>query len=292
LRGRITHVNGIPAEEAIVDQNEDWVIRSDRAFTYLAKQPPHGQIVEGKWWPENYSGDPAVSISMDVKRAFDIGVGDKLTINIMGQDITASVMNVREIEWTSFTMNYAVTFAPGTLEGAPATYLATAVTAPDNELNLQNKIAASFPNVTSIRVKEAMETAQGIIRAVSEAVSVSAAVTLLAGILVLSASVAAARQRHIYDSVILKVLGATRRRILATFLLEYALLGMMTVVLAGGLGTLASLAVMKHILDLPWVFGWQPLLATTALCLFVTVAAGFAGTWRVLGQRPAVHLRN
>lgn len=292
LRGRITHVNGVEAEKAIVDKNEDWVVRSDRGFTYTAKQPPYGEIIEGTWWPEDYKGEPLVSISTDVSKAFDIGVGARLTALILGREITATVANVRDIDWGSFTMNFAVTFAPGTLEGAPATYLATAIVDEASEIPLQTEIAKAYPNVTVVRVREALAAAEKLFRSAAVAVRASASLALVAGILVLAGGIAAARRRHIYDSVVLKVLGATGARVLKTFLLEYALLGALTVVIAASLGTLAAWAVLTGVMDMTWKFSLVALANITGLSLLITLGAGFAGTWRALRHKPAPYLRN
>lgn len=292
LRGRITLVNGRKAEDALVDPNEAWVINSDRGITYTDTLPAYSTVVAGEWWKKDYDGPPAVSIATNVARAFGIGVGDALTVNILGLDITATVANVREINWGSFTMNFAVTFAPGVLEKAPATHIATVIVDPDHEESLQNSIARKLPNVTAVRVRDALETAQTFIRAIAQAISISAGVTLLSGTLVLSGGIAAARRRHLYDSIILKVLGATRRRILLTFLFEYAMLGLLTAVIAAGLGTAAAWAIQAYVLNIEWNFEWLPLAGVTLLCLLITLLAGFIGTWRALRQKPAPYLRN
>ena len=292
FRGRIIRVNDKSAEEALVDPNENWVINSDRGFTYTADLPAYSRVTEGEWWARDYSGPPIISIATNVAKAFDIGVGDTLTVNVLGMDITATVANVREIDWASFTMNFAVTFAPGILEKAPANYVATAIIGQDREEALQTALASTFQNVTSVRVRDALEAAQTFIRAVAQAVSISAGVTLVSGTLVLAGGIAAARRRYLYDAIILKVLGASRRRILKTFLLEYGILGLLTVAIAAGLGTLAAYGVQKFIMDLDWKFSWPALLGVTALCLAITLTAGFLGTWRALQQKPAPHLRN
>ncbi|MBU6475869.1 MAG: FtsX-like permease family protein, partial [Alphaproteobacteria bacterium] len=129
FRGRVIAVNGVAAAKALKDQNDAWVINSDRGFSYTSALPAHSQVVKGKWWPADYKGPPLVSISTEVAQAFDIGVGDKITVNIFGEDMTATVANVRKIDWASFTMNFAITFAPGVLESAPATYLSTVIVA-------------------------------------------------------------------------------------------------------------------------------------------------------------------
>ncbi len=292
LRGRIAKVNGKDAESAIVNKNEDWVVRSDRGFTYTSKLPAYSRITEGEWWPADYSGPPIISISTDVASAFGIGVGDKLSLLILGREIEAEVKNVREIDWGSFTMNFAVTFAPGTLEGAPATWLATAIVDENQETAMQTAIAKTFPNITVVRVKEALQAAEKMLRSASIAVRASASLALVAGVLVLAGGIAAARRRHIYDSIVLKVLGATHDRILKTFLMEYALLGVLTVFIASALGSIAAYGVITGIMQLQWKFSFSAIGWVTALCLGITLLAGFAGTLRALRQKPAPYLRN
>jgi len=292
FRGRVVGVNGKKAEEALVDRNESWVINSDRGLTYAAALPAYSRVVAGKWWDADYRDAPIVSIATNVARAFNIGVGDNITVNILGQDITATVANVREINWGSFTMNFAITFAPGLLEKIPSNYLATVIIDKNHEEAMQSRIAEKFGNITCVRVRDVLEAAQTFIRAIAQAAGISAGVTLLAGTLVLAGGIAAARRRHLYDAIILKVLGATRMRILATFLLEYGILGLLTVLIAAGLGTAAAYGVQKFVMDLDWKFNWTVLLGITALCLTITLLAGFIGTWRALKQKPAPYLRN
>lgn len=291
FRGRITAVNGVEAEKALVDKNYNWVIRSDRGFTYTSTLPAHSTVVDGEWWPADYQGPPLVSIATDVAKAFRIGAGDNLTLNILGMDITAKVANVREIDWASFTMNFAVTLAPGALDGAPATWLGTVILREQDEEAAETRIAKDFPGVTAVRVRDALETAGVIITAIAQAIRIAAGVTLLAGALVLAGGVAASRRRHVYDAVVLKVLGASRRRILSTFLLEYGITGVVTVFIAAGLGSVAAWAMLEYIMHMPWKFSARPLAAVAALCLGITLIAGFSGTWRALQQKPAGYLR-
>ncbi|HYD16861.1 MAG TPA: FtsX-like permease family protein [Patescibacteria group bacterium] len=292
LRGRITLVNGVDAVKALKDKTHDWVVNSDRGFTYAAAQPGHSTIIKGKWWPADYKGPPLISISTDVAEAFAIGVGDKLSVDIMGEEITAEVANVRDIEWASFTMNFAVTFAPGALDEMPASAVSTVVVDERDEEPLQAQLAKEFPNVTAIRVREALDTAGTVITGIAQAVRIAAAVTLAAGALVLAGGMAASRRRHVYDAVVLKVLGATRARIAKTFVLEYGILGFVTVSIAAVIGTGAAWAVLRFIMHLPWKFSLLSLLYVAAACLALTLGAGFFGTWQALRHKPAPWLRN
>lgn len=296
-RGRIVAVNGTDAEKALIDRREEWVIRADRGFTYTDQLPAHSRITQGQWWPAGTNtrlagAEPMVSISTDVQRAFGIGVGDRLTVNIMGVEITARVANVREVSWTSFTMNFAVTFAPGPLDLAPANMLATAVVPQEREAALQAEIARDMPNVTSVRVRDALATAARLLSGVLLAVRLTGAVTLLAGMLVLAGAMAAARQRQLQDAVVLKVLGATRAHLRRVFLIEYACLGLATAAIAGAIGTVAGFGIIHGIMDLPWHFSPWPVLQMAALCLALAGLAGAGAARRALGQKAAPFLRN
>ena len=292
LRGRITRVNGTSAETALVNPDHSWVLSSDRGFTWVRDMPTASKITAGAWWPANYQGPPIVSIATDVAQAFDIGVGDTITVDILGREITATVANVRDIDWASFAMNFAITFAPGALDQAPATRIGTVIVDPSAETPLIRKLAKNFPHVTSVRVKDALTAAMTIVSAIGQAVRLSSSLMIVAGALVLAGGIATGHKRRVYDAVILKVLGATRRRILGGFMMEYGLLGLITALIAGGIGTLAAYGVETYILELKWNFGVYALTEITALCLLVTLIAGFLGTWRALGKTPASMLRN
>jgi len=179
-----------------------------------------------------------------------------------------------------------------TIDASTVDFLATVIVDPKDEEALQTSLAQKFPNVTAVRVRDALDTAQVFVRAIAQAVSLSAGVTLLGGILVLAGGIAAARRRHVYDAVVLKVLGATRGFILKTFLLEYGLLGALAALLAAGFGTLAAFAAVTVVMKLDWRFSPAVLAAALGLSLGMTVLAGFAGTWRALLQKPAPYLRN
>lgn len=292
LRGQIVGIKGMKAQDALIDPKESWLLSSDRGFTYTDKLPAYSEIVSGKWWDENYQGPPLVSVSQDVAQGFDAKVGDDITVNILGRNITAKIANVRNVEWDSFAMNFAVTFAPGALENAPKTFLATVVLDETQESALQQKLARDFPSITSVRVREALQAAVSMLKSVAQAMRIAAAVALVSGTLVLAGAVAAGHKRRIYDAVILKVLGATRRRIMAVFLLEYGVLGLVTAVIACGIGTLAAWAVFAYIMRVQWVFGAATMISTALISAGITLALGFAGTALALRQKAAPLLRN
>jgi putative ABC transport system permease protein len=292
LRGRIVAVNGVPADQVRVEPDQSWVLRGDRGLTYLAAAPEHAEIVAGEWWPADYSGPPLISFGEEAARAMGIGVGDKLTVNVLGREITARIANLRRIDWTTMSINFVIIFAPGALEGAPHSFVATARATPEAELPLQTAVTDAYGNITAIRVRDALESVSRIVANIGTAIRATAAVTLLAGVLVLAGAVAAGHRRRVYDSVVLKVLGAGRRRILGTHLIEYTILGLVVAVLALLVGKTAAYVIITQVMEAPWV--WLPgtAVATAVISLGATVALGMAATWVALGQRPAPLLRN
>jgi len=292
LRGRIVKINGVPVEDADIDPDVRWAVRGDRALSY-AKTPSDGtEIVAGKWWSEDYAGAPQISFDANVARGFGVGVGDTLTINVLGREITAEIGSLRDIDWRTLRFDFAIIFAPGTLEGAPHTHIAAVKAPPQSEPEIERAVAENFTNISAIRVRDALDAAANIIAGIGAAVTGTAMVTVLAGVIVLGGAIAAARTRRVYDSVVFKVLGATRGQIIGAFLLEYGLLGLFTGVIGAGVGTLISWAVIVHIMGMKWVFLGGAATATVLAAVGVTTLAGFFGTWRALGEKASRHLRN
>jgi putative ABC transport system permease protein len=292
MRGRIVRLNGIPVEKAAVAPEARWALRSDRGLTYAANLPQGSRLAAGAWWPPNYDGPPLVSFDAALARGMGLKIGDTLTVNLLGREITARIANLRLIDWERLGINFALVFAPGTLEHAPQTDLAAVYLPQDEEDGLLRVVTERFANVSAIPVREALAAVDKIVAMIGDALRLAALVTLAAGALVLGGAIAASRHRHIYDAIVLKVLGATRGGILASFLIEYGLLGVLSALVAGLLGTLAAYFMVSRLMRIEWVFLPIPLLSTLSLATFLTLVFGFAGTWRTLGTKPASYLRN
>ncbi|MBT5497701.1 MAG: FtsX-like permease family protein [Alphaproteobacteria bacterium] len=293
LRGRIVALAGQAVEEITPPPDFAWILRGDRGLTWSVQPPDAGsRITAGEWWPADYSGPPLVSFDARAAKAFGLGVGDNLTVNVLGKTLSARIANLRVIDWTSLGINFVMVFSPGLLEGAPQSQIATVQIDADQELALERAVADGFPNVTAIRVKEVLEDVNLVLANLGVAVRGIAAVAILAGILVLGGSIAADHRRRVYDAVVLKVVGATRRRILVAFLAEAGMLGLLASALAGLLGTVVAWAVVEKVMKMRWDFAVEPVLWTLILALAITMLLGFAGTWRALSQKAAPLLRN
>jgi putative ABC transport system permease protein len=218
-------------------------------------------------------------------------VGDTLTVNVLGRDITATIANLRDVDWTGLGINFAIVFAPGTLEAAPQTRLAAIYAPPAEADRIVRQVTEQYPNVSAIDVRQALAEVARAIAAIGSAIRIVAALTMAVGTVVLAGAIAAEHRRRIYDAVLLKVLGATRRDIAVAFTIEHLLLAMATVVVAAAIGTLAAWAVVTGPMKTDWLFLPGPPLVAAAGGVLLTLLLGFAGTWRALATKPARHLR-
>ena len=292
LRGRIVAIRDVPVEQDKIATEAEWAVRSDRALSYAANPPDGARIVAGSWWPADYSGPPLISMDADVAKGFGVGVGDSLTINILGRDIVGKIASLREIDWRSLRFDFAIILSPGVLEAAPHTHVAAVSVPVAGEEALERVIAKAFVNVSVVRVRDALEQARELLAGINVAVSATSAITLAAGALVLAGAVAAGRRRRIFDAVVFKVLGATRATILRAFLLEYGLLGLATGIISAIVGTLVAWAISKWLMNLAWHFDAGAVATTIGITTLLALLAGFAGTWRALGQKAGPLLRN
>ncbi|TVR78166.1 MAG: FtsX-like permease family protein [Rhodospirillales bacterium] len=292
LRGRITRIDGVPAAEADVAPESAWALRGDRGLTTAAEPPANVELVAGSWWSPDYDGPPLVSFDAGIAEGFGVGIGDTLTVNVLGRNLEVTIASLRAIDWQSVPFDFVLILSPGALAGAPMTHIAAVFATPESELALDRAVAAAFPNVTGVRVREALEAVNGLVSAIGSGVRAAGAVTLAAGLLVLLGAMAADRQRRTYDAVVFKVLGATRLRIARLYFAEYGLLGLVTGLIAALIGGAAAWAVTVLVMGSPWVFLPGTAAGIVGVAVAATVIAGFAGTWQVLGRKAAPLLRN
>lgn len=291
LRGRIVRLNGVPVAQANVAPDVAWALDNERGLTYAAEKPANAKVVAGEWWPADYSGPPQISFDGRLAAGMGLALGDRLTVNVLGRDVEVKIANFREVDYQSLAINFAIVFAPGFLERAPHTHIATVYADQAVEAELLRAVTKAFPNVSGIRVKDALDSITGVLGGIGSAARATSLLTLLAGTLVLVGAIAAGQRRRRQDAVILKVLGATRADVIGALLLEYGALGALTAMVASVVGAIAGWAVVTQIMRAEWTFLPGTVAAVAALCAALTILLGLAGAWRALGQKSAPILR-
>ncbi len=293
IRGRIAKLNGVPVEKINISSDAKWAIESDRGFTYAATPPANSRLVEGTWWSKDYHGKPLVSLDRKLAKNMGLKLGDSLTINILGKDVDAEISSLRDINYLSFQINFALILSPGALEEFPANFIATVhVDSLGEETQLIRNIAKDYPNISSIRLRDSIAQIKELIGHIAVALRVCAGVTLVSGIMVLASSLAATLQQRIYDTVVLKVLGARKADIVRMFLAEWLLLATLTAIIASVLGSGGAWLILRR---LDWIeFHVIPGAIAQTVCLALTFicGTGFVIHTRIFRVRAASILRN
>ena len=295
LRGRIVAARGVKAEDLKPSTDAEWVLQSDRGLTYTGEIPKGSKVVEGKWWGADYDGPPLVSMEKKIADGLKLKIGDEVVVNVLGRDIPATIGNMRTVDWQSLGINFVLVFSPNAFKGAPHTHIATLTeTHPDSagDARIIKSVADAFPMVTSVRVREALETIGTVVTNLVLAIRGASAVTLISAILVLGGALAAGHRHRVYDAVILKTLGATRARLLGAYALEYLMIGFATAIFGVIAGSVAAWLIVTRLMTLSFIWQAGSAAGVVAAALIVTVGLGLAGTLLALNQKPATVLRN
>jgi len=295
LRGRIVSARGVKAEDLKASTDAEWVLQSDRGLTYTGEIPRGSEIVEGKWWGADYDGPPLVSMEKKIADGLRLKIGDEIVVNVLGRDIPATIGNLRNVDWQSLGINFVLVFSPNAFRGAPHTHIATLTENqpdPAGDARIIKSVAEAFPTVTSVRVREALETIGNVVTNLVLAIRGASAVTLISAVLVLGGALAAGHRHRVYDAVILKTLGATRARLLGAYALEYLMIGFATAIFGVIAGSVAAWLIVTRLMTLSFIWQAGSAAGVVAAALIVTVGLGLAGTLLALNQKPATVLRN
>ncbi|MDC7784060.1 FtsX-like permease family protein [Rhodoplanes sp. TEM] len=296
LRGRIVAANGVRAEDLKIRPDASWALHGDRGITYAGTVPPGSRVVEGTWWGEDYRGPPLLSLEKRIAEGLGLNLGDTLTVNVLGRNITAAIANIRTVDWQSLGINFVLVFSPGAFAGAPHTDIATvtfpAGGTPAQEAALLDTVARAWPGITPVPVKDALDQVARVVGNLSRAIEAASGITLVSAVLVLAGALAAGHRHRVYDAVVLKTLGATRRQLVTAYLMEYLLIGAAAVLFGVLAGSIAGWRIVAGLMNLPFVWQAGPALAAALGALAVTVACGLLGTVAALGRKPAGVLRS
>jgi putative ABC transport system permease protein len=272
-----------------------WALRGERGLTYADRLPEGNRITQGEWWSPLHQGEPLVSVDARFAEAVGLKPGDYLTIGILGVERTARVANIREIDWESMGFNFALVFSRNAISDAPHNLSAT-IDLPDGadsaaKGRLLRALVKEMPSSSVIEVGGILVEARKLLEQVSLATLAAAAVTVLAGLAVLMGAIAAARAARTYDTVMLRVLGASRKQILLMQLAEYGLLAGVLALVALGLGGGLAWVVITQLFEFDWLPDWGEVLGVLALGVALVLGFALAGSLPLLGAKPARALR-
>jgi putative ABC transport system permease protein len=288
LRGVITRINDIPASDVAGDH---WVVQGDRGLTYNAEMPETTTLTAGEWWPSDYTGPPQISFAAEEAAEIGLSLGDTLTINILGRDIKAEITSFRDVDFSTGGMGFVMAMNASAIAGAPHSFISTVYAEENAEAAILRDLANQFPNITAIRVRDAIDRVSDVLAGLAAATSYGAGASLLTGFLVLIGAAAAGEGARTYEAAILKTVGAPRRQILLSFAIRAALLGAAAGLVALAAGIAGGWAVSTYVLDTGFSIIWPSAIGIVVGGVLATLLAGLLFAWRPLASRPAQVLR-
>jgi putative ABC transport system permease protein len=294
VMARLAVIDGVRSENLVDRAGEEnggrrWALTREQRLTYMQELPADNRIVAGKLW-----GDPDhPEVSVEQEFAQDIGVrlGSTLRFNVQGVPLDLKVTSLRTVDWGTFGINFFLVVEPGVLEEAPQQRLAAVHVARGGEQRLQDLLAADYPNVTLLRIREILEKILKVLRRISLGIRFLGGFTVVAGIAILAGAISAGAARRGREVALLKTLGMTRRGVAATFAVEYALVGLVAGVIGAAGGTVLAWGVVTRGFEIPWRFDPGSLAVALVASVALAVLAGLAASLRALERRPIEVLR-
>ncbi|MCW5982664.1 MAG: FtsX-like permease family protein [Bryobacteraceae bacterium] len=291
VRARITGVNGVPIAQLRLGERVNRFQR-EQTVTWATEKPSDLTVIEGAWWPPAGDAEPKLCISEREAQALRLKPGARLELTAGGVQVNALVACLHRPERERFGPDLDFVFNPPALRGMPVLYFGGVRMNPRNVAALQNAAYRQYPTVTVINAAEVLAIVQEVVDQMALVVRFVALFAMLAGVIILASSVAGTRFRRIREAAILKTLGATRRRVIAIFSVEFLILGAVAGLIGGVIATGLSRVLLTRMLDAP--FRLDPLAnaAAVALTALIAMCAGWLASYRILGQKPMEVLRN
>ena len=301
VRSRLGAIDGHAIHpDEYKDKRNGWYFTREYVLTALSDLPKDNHVAKGQWWPaesEDKQDDDKtrnpIRVSVEDEAAENLGVdlGSTLEFDIQGTPLRAVVESTRNVDWGSFSTNFFMILSPRALDGAPMTYIASAKVEPEKEMPLQRALVRALPNVTAIKIGDVLANVARLLEQLAWAIQGIALLSMTSGAVVMIAALSSTRYRRLYESAILKAIGGTRRIIVKSFAVEFALVGGLAGLIGVGLASALSWVILHFFLDIAWtvqpmVLGWG-LLATVGLAVVV----GFLSTFKILGEPPLAVLR-
>lgn len=272
-----------------------WSLRGERGLTYSDQVPLGNRVVDGAWWSPFHSGELLVSVDVEQARAIGIGVGDYITIGVLGVERTARVANLRTVDWENLGFNFTLVFSRNALADAPHNLSAT-IDLPDGVDDaargaLLRTLVRELPSSSVVEIGGLIVEGRKLLEQISLATLAAAAVTVLAGLAVLLGAIAAARAARTYDTVVLRVLGASRRQILLLQLAEYGMITALLALVALALGGVLAWVIITAVFSFDWLPDWRVVTGVLGIGLALVLGFALAGSLPLLRAKPARALR-
>ncbi|MFZ6779469.1 ABC transporter permease [Undibacterium sp. Ji83W] len=291
IRGRLIALNDKPitGDTYAEDQAKRMVDREFNLST-MADMPALNKITAGRWYDDSKATGAEASVEEGIAKTLKLKLGDKMTFDVAGQQVTSTITSLRKLDWGSMRVNFFVIINPKAMVDMPQTWI-TAFRLPDTDKTFVNRFMRDFPNLTVVDVGAMIKQMQDVLDQVITAVEFLFLFTLASGVLVLYAALAGSQDVRMREAALLRALGATRKQLSQAQWIEFLLIGGLSGVLAASGASAIGWALARFSFNFEWTFSplvWLAGLVVGATC---AVVGGWLGLRNVLNQPPLQSLR-
>lgn len=292
LRGALTKINGVSAQTIRTRGPEaTFLLSGEVPLTYRRALPPSSKIVSGEWWDADYQGPGLISLHQNLRSGLGVEIGDTLTFSIFGEPIDVTIASFRDYSWQG-GIDFLATFSPGVIEQFPTTLFAAVTANPGREDALERTLATNLVEVRFIAIGDTLQQITNALSQLSLAASLVGGLAVGNGLLVLVGSLASGRRQREADTIITRVLGGTRRTLIATALLQYFVLAAIAAIPATLIGIFLGWLVSQVMFAVDFTLGTDALGTVLILAIITTTLLGGTTILRAASARPARLLRD
>ena len=292
LRGRITEIKGIKVDKLTVNKDVQWVLKSDRAFSWSNKIPSNVNLISGKWWPQDYDGPILISIGEKIAKGLNLKIGDNIKFNVLGRSFKAKIFNTREILWQNMGINFVFILSKNDIERAPHTWIATLTNKNEKSINdIVERIVNNFANISYISVNESFKAIKSVLNLLITIINSIAFLTLFSGVIVLSGILSVSKKDKLYEVAIFKVLGASPKKIIILWFQEYLIIGFMTSLISSIIGLSISYFLLRYVFDIDYHVNFLNLSLLSLIVPIIIIIITFIQMFKLIFLKPLEIIR-
>lgn len=291
IRGRLIQVNDIVLKaDTFVDDRAKRLVDREFNLSTMKDLPTLNKITAGRWYSDASATQPEASVEEGIAKTLNLKLGDKLTFDVAGQQVTAAVTSLRKLDWGSMRVNFFVVINPKAMADLPQTWI-TAFRLPETDKKFVNQLTLDYPNLTVVDVGAMIKQVQSVLDQVITAVEFLFLFTLASGVLVLYAALAGSQDIRMREAALLRALGATRKQLSRAQWIEFLLVGGLAGLLAASGASAIGWALARFSFNFEWTFSPLVWLAGLVVGAGCAVIGGWMGLRNVLNQPPLLSLR-
>jgi putative ABC transport system permease protein len=291
VRARLSAVNGVPVDRLrFKSERANGFVEREANLTWAATLRDDNRLVAGRWWRDGDGGGPRVSVEEEFAELLGLEIGDEVTYDVAGEQVSAQVASLRDVRWDSFQPNFFMVFSPGVLDDVTGTLITSVHVEPSQRPALVD-LVRTYPEITIVDIDALLTQVRGVMDRAALAVQYVFAFTLLAGLVVLLAAAQATRDERRFESAILRTLGASRNLVLKGVAAEFLVLGLLAGVLAAAGASVAGYFLAREIFNLAYTPDPAVWVAGIAGGALLVGFAGVLAAWSAVTQPPVATLR-